>query len=224
MNICYQKAEQLSEFMKMQQGTCYEQCHDDIFSVLDSLDFLSEKKLRFETPISTEWIDRDNYIYLYNNVGGNDYCFLNYVRLKSVSTASIWQWILLYTLPNMYDLSKDRQRMIQKEEYVFTDDYWHTLIDKIPIFRDSVSDISVEEEPGTLSLTEYIKLSKLSIQPLEIIFNPLTMTADVSFCSWNNWKGLISNHFLLHIKEDNTIEVFSKTYKTIVPYDCGLII
>ena len=62
----------------------------------------------------------------------------------------------------------------------------------------------------------------MKIQPLDICIDVSTMVADITFCSWDSSSGLISNHYQMQIKGDNTVELISLTYESIVPYNSGI--
>ena len=126
-------------------------------------------------------------------------------------------------MPTTYNISNFSQRIIQKRQFVITEDIWHNIIDnQIPIIPDSVWENAEEVAAGYISEKEHTKLSKMKIQPLDICIDESTMMADITFCSWNSSSGLISNHYQLQIKADNTVEIISLTYESIVPYDSGI--
>lgn len=218
-----QKTEQFHELMKSQQISWDNKCQHDIFGILDSLEILSDKDLRLVSPVSTELGGRKDCIYLFDISGNEDNNYMKYVRLKSISASSLWQWILLYTLPTTYNISNYSQRIIQKRQFVITEDIWHNIIDnQIPIIPDSVWENAEEVEAGYISEKEYTKLSKMKIQPLDICIDESTMMAEIAFCSWDSSSGLICNHYQLQINADNTVEIISLTYKSIVPYNSGI--
>lgn len=195
-------------------------CHTNIFSVLDAIEILPEWRLAIDLP-DTEGLGDESHIYVENvNSGKKLYGYLNYIRLKSISSESCWQWFLIYNIKNM--LPTFWHGGYSSSDLILTEEDHQQILKYIEVIPDSLIDSEEELAIGGLSETNFRILKDFKIKPVRVDVNELKRTAEITLCTWNDWVGLTEKTFCITIKDDNTANVEKIDYNTIIEYDCGV--
>lgn len=198
----------------------FKNCHTNIFSILDAIEIMPEWRLAIDLP-DTEGLGDESHIYVENvNSGKKFYGYLNYIKLKSISAESCWQWFLLYNIRNM--LPTWWHGGYSSSDLILTEEDHQQILKYIEIIPDSLIDSEEELTIGGLSETNYRILKDYKIKPVRVDVNELKRTAEITLCTWNDWVGLTEKNFSIIIKDDNTANVENIDYKTIIEYDCGV--
>lgn len=196
----------------------------NIFSVLDAIEIMPEWRLDIIDLPDTE-VD-ELYICVENVNSGKEFYglygylnYMSYIRLKSISAESCWQWFLLYCMLHTYwrDYSEN------DSDLILTEEDRTNILKYIKIIPDSLIDNKEELIIGGLSETNYRLLKDYKIKPVRVDVNELKRTAEITLCAWNDWVGLTEKKFSITIKDDNTASVENVDYKTIVEYNSGII-
>lgn len=196
-------------------------CQANIFSVLDALETTPGWEFCIDMPIKGGLGDK-SHLYVKNiNTGENNPNYFNHIRLKNISVASCWQWILFYKMINI--LPYYWHSAYKMSHLVMTDNDFQKIVERISFVPDSVYEKLEEIEDGTISETEYYKIKNTEIKPVRVNVDESNRKAEVVFYSWNDWTGLTEEFFSLKINEDNVVKIEEVNSKTIIDYDCGLI-
>ena len=227
-SLIIQKADELMNLLttKINKGdfdvAWFKNCHSDIFSVLKNLELPPKHKLNIDLP-NTEGLGDVSHIWVADNNGKRDDNYLKYVKLKSITEESCWEWFLIYYMKNM--LPRFWHGGYKINDLLYSEKQWDITLDnlKLSVIPDSIYENLEEIELGDISETEYNQIKKTRITPARVILNDARNKAEVFFYDWNNWNGLIYNQYDLKINDDNTVEVSNITRETIVEYDCGIL-
>ena len=193
----------------------------DIFSVLNNLELQPKHKLNIDLP-NMEGLGDVSHIWVANDNGKRDDNYLKYVKLKSITEESCWEWFLFYYMNNMMP-SFWHGGGYNTYEMFYSEKQWEKQIDRL---KDSfVPDSSMaesEKNANLLSESKYNKMKETKITPAQIMLNAAKNEATVSFYSWNNWEGLNYNQYELKIKKDNAVKITKSTSETIIKYWNGV--
>lgn len=223
-SLIIQKADELMNLLttknKNWDASWCKNCHSDIFSVLSNLELPPKYKLRIRLPE----LDGDHsHIYVWmSDIWKKDDNYLKYVKLKSITEESCWEWFLIYYMRNM--LPAYGHAAYDIGEMFYSEKQWKKQIEglKDSFVPDSCM-AEYEKNANLLSESKYNKIKETKITPAQIILNAAKNEAIVSFYSWNDWEGLNYNQYDLKIKDDNTVEVANSTSETIIKYWCGVL-
>ena len=196
-----------------------EKCHLNIFSILNEVSFEEGKRLQID--LSEKEVFRGE-CRIFASDGHNlmEQNYMKYVKLKHLSCSACWQWILLHNIECF--LPTSGLGSYKKQRMVLTDEEWQSIITKIETVPDSVYHAK-EIEVGVISESQHNEIASIKFPSLQVRLNASLRTAEIAFCTWNDWQGLALNHFFLRIKDDYSVEVSNSSSKIIVPYDCGIL-
>ena len=196
-----------------------EKCHLNIFSILNEVSFEEGKRLQID--LSEKEVFRGEFrIFASDGHNPMEQNYMKYVKLKHFSCSACWQWILLHNIECF--LPTSGLGSYKKQRMVLTDEEWQSIITKIETVPDSVYHAK-EIEVGVISESQHNEMASIKFPSLQVRLNASLRTAEIAFCTWNDWQGLALNHFFLRIKDDYSVEVSNSSSKIIVPYDCGIL-
>lgn len=214
------KETQLFELVNGRPESCYKEFHSEIFSVLDEISLISDVRIGIDYP-QKGGLGDISHIYVYNDQQQKDYDYMKYVRIKNNTAMGYWQWLLLYNLDNL--LPTYWHGSYRRQEFVLTDETWKDILSEhVRAIPDSIWKNMEEIEFGTISESKRNMMAETRIVPLQISVDPDSNNADIIYCSWNDWKGLIMNRYKLSVNKNNSVSVRSHTIDIIVPYNCGV--
>ncbi len=186
-------------------------CHSDIFSSLNALSFEEGKILQIDLP-NKESSGGESRVFASDGHNHREQNYMKSVKLKHFSCSACWQWVMLHNIE--WFLPTSGLGSYKKQRMVLTDEEWQSVISKIETVPDSVYH-NAEIEVGCISESQRTSL--------QVHLKASFRTADISFCTWNDWKGLVLNHYTLRVKGDYSVEISDYLSQVIVPYNCGII-
>ncbi|MBQ2055292.1 MAG: hypothetical protein II489_03230 [Bacteroidaceae bacterium] len=197
----------------------YENCHSDIFSSLSELSFEEGKRLQIDLP-NKESSGGESRVFASDGHNHREQNYMRSVKLKHFSCSACWQWVMLHKIECF--LPTSGLGSYKKQRMVLTDEEWQSVISKIETVPDSVYHAK-EIEVGCISESQRNEMSNIKFPSLQVHIDASLRRADISFCTWNDWKGLVLNHYTLRVKGDYSVEISDYSSQIIVHYNCGII-
>lgn len=192
----------------------------ELFNQLDKIELLHGYCIRIEFPEESRPGDTSK-IFVSSRSGQRDNAYMHYVRLKEVSSESLWQWFLfskiIDILPRNWPAHRKQQRLI-----LTTESWIQTIKEEVRFLPDSIYDQTDELEVGIISKSEYNRMKEISISPLCIKLSTERNSAEIIFYTWNQWQGLFKHRYHLNIYLDNSVEIREHESELIVAYSCGM--
>lgn len=222
-SLIIQKADELMNLLVPKDYVWFKDSISDIFLVLNNLELPPKHILNVDLPKKGGLGDVSHIWVAYNNGKRGDN-YLKYVKLKSITEESCWEWLLFYYMTNnMMPSFWHGDGRYNTYKMFYSEKQWEKQIDRL---KDSfVPDSCMaesEKNANLLSESKYNKMKETKITPAQIILCASKNKAEVSFYSWNDWKGLIYNQYELKIKKDSTVKITNSTSETIIKYWCGV--
>lgn len=193
--------------------------HSDIFSSLSELSFEEGKRLQIDLP-NKESSGGESRVFASDGHNHREQNYMKSVKLKHFSCSACWQWVMLHNIE--WFLPTSGLGSYKKQRMVLTDEEWQSVISKIETVPDSVYH-NAEIEVGCISESQRNEMSNIKFPSLQVHIDASLRSADIFFCTWNDWKGLVLNHYTLRVKGDYSVEISDCSSLIIVHYDCGII-
>ncbi len=189
----------------------------DIFSILNAVEMAPEWEFIVDLP-DEELIfpgdDSELYLHNKNNDKKINY-YLTHIKLKNVSEDSFWHWFILARV-FIHMLPASGHFAYGSIDYIFTEEDLQNNLRYVYVVPDS------DFDGFGMSETNFNKLKEMKIEPVTVNVDKSNKKAEFVIYTWNDWVGLIEDHYRIAMKDDNTAEVENIDSKTIVEYDCGI--